>query len=156
MGTLSFYVMWCFYCTGEFLNFILEDRPDNLKWFDIKLLIDINNGDTTVEMQNNWNSQHIKAMLKKIEIMYEKLLHLGCNLGLKIIDLLEEETEAIYWMGNWNNSVWDVSYALKLWLALLQKLAGFFAKNKMHFNTRTVAFLDKEVLEAMPIGKCGI
>jgi hypothetical protein len=35
----------------------------------------------------------------------------------------------------------------------MQKLAGFFANNKMYFNTRTVVFPDKEILAAMPFGK---
>ena len=145
--------MWRFHCIGEFLNFTLEDWLDNSKWFDIKLLININNGDTTKEMQNDSYSQHFKAMLKKLEIMGEKLLHLGHNLGLKILDLLEEEMEAICCMGNWNNLVWDVLYASKLPLASMQKLTGFFANNKMYFNTRTVVFPDKEILAAMPFGK---
>jgi hypothetical protein len=145
--------MWHFHCTREFMDFTLDDWLDNSKWFDIKLLVNVNGLDHTCELQNDSYSHHIKKILNWLNLCCDKLLHLGQNVGLKFLDLLEEEMEAICWMGNWNNSIYDASYSSKLPLGPIRKLAGFFANNKIYFNTQTSVEPPCKLLLATLIGK---
>ena len=56
--------MYWFYCTKEFKDMSVKDWLDNKKWFDVKLLVDINAGDYTREMQSDSYGKHIKAVLQ--------------------------------------------------------------------------------------------
>ena len=131
----------------------LEDWLDNKKWFDIKLLIDINGSNTTKEMKNDSYARHIRRILKMLQIICDKLLHLGRNLGSKILDMLEEEMEEIRRMGQWNPSVFDNSYSSKIPLGPIRKLAGFTGSSKIYFNTRTIVEPPDELLNATPMGQ---
>jgi hypothetical protein len=153
VGALALYLtFWRFHCTGEFLNFTLDNWLNNKDWFDIKLLIDVNGSNNTQEMKNDSYGKVIKRILKKLKVACNKLLYLGWNLGSKILDLLEEETEPIWGMGNWNNGIWDNAYSSKLPLGPIRKLAGFHT-NKFYFNTRTSVEPPHELLLATLIGK---
>jgi hypothetical protein len=145
--------MYRLLCTGEFKDMTVADWLDNSKWFDIKLLVDVNGSDNTVEMKSDGYAKHIERVLKRLNLLCSKLLHLGRNVGSKILDLLEEESEAIRRMGQWNPSVFDNSYSSKLPMAPIRKLAGFYANNKMYFNTRTNVDVPDDLLRMTPISE---
>jgi Centromere DNA-binding protein complex CBF3 subunit, domain 2 len=152
IGAISFYLMYRFYVTKEFQDFTLEDWFDNEKWFDVKLLVDVNSSDKTKEISNDGYSKHIKRTLGKHRIVQEKLCHLGRKLGVKILDLLEEESPEIQRMGNWNPSMMDKSYSSKLPMGPIRKLAGYSGNSKMYFNTRTTVEPCDDLLALTPIG----
>lgn len=153
IGALSMYLQCRFWITDEFANFTTEDWTNNSKWFDIKLLVDVNGADNTVSMKNDSYSKHIKRVLIKLNIVCDKLLHLGRNLGAKTLDLLEEETAEIKRMGQWDPSTFDNAYSSKLPMGPMRKLAGFAGSHKIHFNTRTTVKPGDVLLRATPIGK---
>jgi Centromere DNA-binding protein complex CBF3 subunit, domain 2/Transcriptional activator of glycolytic enzymes len=152
VGAMAFYLTFRFYCTKEFADFTVDDWLDNTKWFDVKLLVDINGTDFKKEMSNDGYSDHVKRVLAMFNLVCTKLLHLGRNLGAKILDLLQEESEAIRRMGQWMNSVFDNSYSSKLPMAPIRKLAGYH-DSKFYFNTRTTVIPDEELLRSTPMGK---
>jgi len=141
-----------FYCTREFEDFILDDWIDNKKWFDIKLLTDIC-GDNCSLMVNDSYGPHIRKVLNALSTICDKLLHLGRNLGGKILELLESDQDEIRVMGQWNPSMFDAAYSSKLPMGPIQKLAGFSSHNGFYFNTRTVVAVPEELLYLTPIGK---
>jgi hypothetical protein len=152
VGALSFYLSYRFFCTHEFQDFTVEDWMDNSKWFDVKLLVDTRAFDRKVAMKSDSYGEHIKEVLQKLSITCNKLLHLGRNLGTKILDLLEEESEGIKRMGQWNPSIFDASYSSKLPMGPIRKLAGFASDSKCYFNTRTIIDPPEELLVETPIG----
>ena len=126
VGALAFYLMYRFSVTREFEEFTLEDWLDNSKWFSIKLLVDLNGGDFTKSY-----ADAIKMILLFLGIAAMHLLHLGRNLGAKILEMLEEENSAIQTMGNWNPSMQSSCYSTKLPMQPIRKLAGFADANGM-------------------------
>ena len=82
-----------------------------------------------------------------------KILHLGRNLGSKYLELLEAESSEINRMGQWAEGMQQKCYSAKLPMEPIRKLAGFFGKTKIYFNTRTVVEPPDEVLLKTPIGK---
>ena len=67
--------------------------------------------------------------------------------------MLEEESEAIRRMGQWNPSIFDNSYSARLPLGPMRKLAGYHSSNKMYYNTRSTIEPDVSLLRSTPIGK---
>ena len=124
VGGLAFYLMYRFAVTRESESFTLEDWLENSKWFDIKLLIDIQGTQNTKEMKNRSFSEAIKMVLLCLGIAALKLVHLGRNLGAKLLEMLEVESRAIQTMGNWNPSMQDACYSTKLPMVPIRKLAG--------------------------------
>ena len=55
-------------------------------------------------------------------------------MGSKILDLLEEEAEAIKHMGQWNPSMFDNSYSSKFLMGPMTKLAGYTCSYQIFFN----------------------
>ena len=100
VSALAFYLMYRFAVTREFESFTLEDWLDNSKWFDIKLLIDIQGTQNMNEMKNRSFLDAIKMVLLFLGIAALKLVHLGRNLGAKLLEMLEVESRAIQTMGN--------------------------------------------------------
>ncbi len=152
IGALAFYLSFRFYCTREFEDFTLEDWTDNKTWFDIKLLTDIC-GDNKTQMVNDSYGKHIRKVLNALSIIWDKLLHLGRNLGGKILVLLETVQDDIRTMGQWNPSMFDQAYSSKLPMGPILKLAGFHSNNGFYFNTRTVVAVPEELLYLTPMGK---
>lgn len=83
IGALAFYLSFSFYCTREFEDFDVNDRLNNEKWFDVKLLTDIN-GDHEKPMVNDSYGTQTRKVLNHLAIICDKLLHLGRNLGGRI------------------------------------------------------------------------
>jgi Centromere DNA-binding protein complex CBF3 subunit, domain 2 len=152
VGSLSFYTMYRFHVTREFSDMTLDDWLDNSKWFDIKLLADTHAANKSVEMGSDSYGRHIAQVLARLGLPGNKLLHLGRNIGAKILDLLEEEDEAIRKMGQWSPSVYDNSYSSKLPMGPMRKLAGFHGSNRLYFNQRTAVEPPDELLLSTPIG----
>ena len=151
IGALSFYLSFRFFCTKEFENFTVDDWMDNSSWFDVKLLADIQ-GDNMKVIQSDSYGNHIKSVLMKLNIVCDKLLHLGRNMESKILDLLEEESESIRRMGQWNPNIFDASYSSKLPMGPIRKLAGYSSSSKFYYNTRTTVDPPEECLNATPLG----
>jgi hypothetical protein len=53
IGGSSFYFAYRFWITGEFAGFTEEDRRQNDKWFDVKLLVDTYGNDFEKPMCND-------------------------------------------------------------------------------------------------------
>jgi hypothetical protein len=111
IGAFSFYIQFRIFLTGELQSLQPEDWLNNRKWFDIKLLADtLVSKDHTEQMQNSAFSKILRKVLVKLELPTDKLLHLGRNVGPKILDLLEAEVEDI----RRNPSILDSCYSTKL------------------------------------------
>jgi hypothetical protein len=152
VGGLAFYLMYRFSVTREFEDFTLEDWMDNSKWFDIKLLVDLNGGEFKTSMNNRSYADAIKDILVFLGIAATKLLHLGRNLGAKLLEMLEEENSAIQTMGNWNPSMQSSCYSTKLPMQPIRKLAGFTDANGMYYNPRTIVEVEESLLRLTPVG----
>jgi Centromere DNA-binding protein complex CBF3 subunit, domain 2 len=153
VGGLALYAQYRFECTNEFTDFTPEDWIQRDKWFDVKVLVDVQATDIKRELCKDTYGDHIKSILSRLKISCNKLCHLGRNLGARILEMLEEESEGIRKMGQWNPSICDNSYSAKLPLGPMQKLAGFSDSNKMYYNPRVTCTVDDELLHSTPIGK---
>lgn len=87
--------MYRFQVTHEFSTLSVDDWLDNSKWFDIKFLVDSDSNDTRKEMGSDSYGRHISQVLQRLGLPTNKLLHLGRNIGARILNLLEEQDEAI-------------------------------------------------------------
>ncbi|KAG7370541.1 hypothetical protein IV203_019111 [Nitzschia inconspicua] len=56
-------------------------------------------------MSNDSYKDKMKAVLSKLKLPMNKLLHLGRNVGTKILEFLQAESEDIRKLGNWNPSI---------------------------------------------------
>jgi Centromere DNA-binding protein complex CBF3 subunit, domain 2 len=153
VGSLAMYMMYRFYITDEFRNMTVDDWCNNESWFDIKLLSDTNATDNKKEMGKDSYGDHISRILQRLNLPMNKLLHLGRNIGSKILELLEEEDEAIRKMGNWNPSVFDNSYSAKLPMGPMRKLASYHGNHKLYYNTRTQVEPPECLLRSTAIGE---
>jgi hypothetical protein len=152
VGGLAFYLMYRFSVTREFEEFTLEDWMDNSRWFDIKLLVDLQGFDNEKSLKNRSYSEAVKSILEALGIATTKLVHLGRNLGAKILEMLEEECKAIQTMGNWNPSMQSSCYSTKLPMQPIRKLAGFTDAKGMYYNPRTIVEVDESLLRLTPVG----
>jgi hypothetical protein len=144
--------MYRFSVTREFEDFTLEDWMDNSKWFDVKLLVDLQGGDNEKSLKNRSYADAIKSILGTLGIAATKLAHLGRNLGAKLLEMLEEENAAIQTMGNWNPSMQSSCYSTKLPMQPIRKLAGFTDANGMYYNPRTIVEVEESLLRLTPVG----
>jgi hypothetical protein len=146
------YLKYWFSVTRKFEDFTLEDYwLDNSKWFDIKLLVDLNGASFKKSMNNCSYADAIKLVLPFLGIAAMHILHLGRNLGAKILEMLEEENLAIQTMGNWNASMQCSCYSTKLPMQPIHKLASFTDDKGMYYNPRTIAEVDKSLLWLTPV-----
>lgn len=128
---------------------------DNSKWFDVKLLVSTDSPDKTKMMKTDSDSygKHVKRILKRLRLQCEKTLHLGRNLGAKLLEMLEADVDEIRRLGNWNPSIFDNSYSTKLPLGPMRMLAGFFDDKKFYFLPRGTVMPSEELKRMTPIGK---
>jgi hypothetical protein len=152
LGGLVFYLAFRYAKTREFVSFTTEDWLDNEKWFDIKLLVDATrtDADHCKAMANNTYADAIKTTLQGLSIPSNHWVHLGRTLGPKILELLEEESDDIRRLGNWNPSIQESSYSIKLPLRPMRKLAGYTTANGMYFNARTTVIPSDELRMKTP------
>ncbi len=144
--------MFRFSVTREFENFTLEDWMENSKWFDIKLLVDLQGFDNKKSLKNQFYVEAVKIVLDYLGIPASKVVHLGRNLGAKLLEMLEEEIRLIETLGNWNPSMQGSCYSTKLPMQPICKLAGFTDANGMYYNPRTVVEVEESLLRLTPVG----
>lgn len=158
IGSLSFYLSYRFSVTSEFQqpDFQLEDWLENARWFDVKLLTNVYGDDFKKPMGNTGYGPAMKSVLNQLNIPSAHKVHFGRNLGPKILEMLEEESEAIRKLGNWNPSIQDQCYSTKLPLPPIRKLAGFSEAHAMYYNPRTDVMPPIELQESTTIGKFAI
>ena len=53
IGGLAFYAQYRFDCTGEFSDFTVNDWCSREKWFDVKVLVDVQSNDFKKEMSKD-------------------------------------------------------------------------------------------------------
>jgi hypothetical protein len=152
IGAIAQYLQFRVDCTREFMDFTADDWKDNSFWFDIKFLVDINSSDNTKEMSSDTYSEHVKSVLRRLNLPTNKLCHLGRNVGSKWLDLMEVCAEEIRRMGQWNCTVYDNSYSSKLPMNAMRNLAGYNTANGLYFNTRTTVMPSQELCEMTPLG----
>ena len=152
IGALAFYLMYRFLCTGKFANMSMEEWKDNTSWFDVKLLIDVQNGDPKKEMRNDTYGKHLKSILILLGMACNKILHLGRNLGAKILDLLQEEESSIDAMGQWAQTIRRTCYSSQLPLGPMKRMAGF-EDGKFYMLTRGAVQPPDELRRMTPIGE---
>jgi hypothetical protein len=146
--------MYRFAITGEFEAMTKEDWLNNRSWFDVKLLVDVHRGGGFDKMMKNDSySKAIKQVLKALMILAYHLVHLGRNLGAKILEMLDEETDEIRKLGNWNPSIQDTSYSTKLPMKPIRNLAGCQMAGGMYYNKRTMVEPPMELLLLTPVGR---
>jgi len=104
-------------------------------------------------MVNDSYGPHIRKVLNSLGIICDKLLHLGHNLGGKILELLEADRDEIQTMGQWNPSIFDQAYSSKLPMGPIRNLASFHSNNGFYFNTQTVVAVPEDLLYSTPMGK---
>ena len=148
-----------FFITQEFSdpNFPWDN---NSSWFDVKLLVTpqapIENSvshDYTKPMKTNTYARAMKYVLDDLGIIVTHFAHLGRQLGAKILEMLEIESEEIRRLGNWNPSMQDSCYSTKLPMKPIRRLAGYTTSGGMYYNPRTALSVPTCLQEATPIGK---
>ena len=77
---------------------------------------------------------------------------LGHNLGAMMLDLLEELKDNKKSMGQWAPDVIDKSYSSKLYMCLIQKLAGYISQQAPYHNPRSVVESNLALLRQTPEG----
>ena len=153
IGGLAFYAQYRFDCTNEFTDFTAEDWIQRDKWFDVKVLVDVQSTDFKKELSKDTYGDRIASVLSRLKISCRFLCHLGRKLGARILELLEEESSGIQRMGQWNPSIFDASYSARLPIGPMRKLAGYTSDGKMYYNPRTKVVPDDELLRMTPIGR---
>lgn len=158
IGALAIYLMYRFFVTGEFSDPSFE-WTDNSKWFDVKLLVNpqhqadnTTNRDYTKCMKTNTYARGIKSVLEALALVVTHFAHLGRQLGAKILEMLEVESEEIRRLGNWNPSMQDACYSTKLPMKPIRRLAGYTTSGGIYYNKRTVVEVPQSLQQATPIG----
>jgi hypothetical protein len=136
VGALGFYLYFRFEKSHE-----MNPPPDftvNKDWFDIKLLTDGSQENSTRVMSNESYAKGVQIVLKKLDISSKHYLHLGRILGPIQLEKLEAESRDIQSLGNWNPSTQEKFYSTKLPMRPIRALGGFQDAGGMHYNPRTV------------------
>jgi len=150
VGALAFYLQVRFHITGEFAAFDVSDWLSNEKWFDVKLLVDVQSTDTTKMMKKDSYGKAVKQMLAELGISCLDILHLGRKLGTKIGELFEAEQGALKNLGNWNLDIFDSAYSNKLPMNAIRTLAG--TNPECYYVSRTAVDVPMELLVKTPMG----
>jgi hypothetical protein len=147
------YLQYRFFVTDKFLDFTFDDWLDNSKWFDIKLLVDVTSGDTTAMLKNGSYARKLKEILTHLGLPVSILVHLGRKIGPKVLDCLEEESQDIERLGNWNHGIMmNTTYSSKLPLKPIRAMGGYPCKS-FYYIARTAVEPPDELLEATPMGR---
>ena len=159
IGALAIYLMFRFFITGEFSDCNFPWR-DNSSWFDIKLLVspqtpagNSESHDYSTPMKTNTYARAMKSVLELLGVVVTHFAHLGRQLGAKILEMLEIESEEIRRLGNWNPSMQDACYSTKLPMKPIRRLAGFTTSGGVYYNQRTIVQVPMSLQQETPIGK---
>lgn len=146
--------MFRFFVTGEFSDPAFA-WTDNASWFDVKLLVNpkaSSSNDYTKPMKTNTYARGIKSILEILALVVTHFAHLGRQLGAKILEMLEVESEEIRRLGNWNPSMQDACYSTKLPMKPIRRLAGYTTSGGIYYNKRTVVEVPESLQRDTPIG----
>lgn len=138
VGAFALYLAQRFEITKEFDDYEVEDFLDNERWFKVKLLVDAFTDDTTKEMSGDGYSKAAGKVTRSLGIASKKFMHLGRNLGPKLLELKEVSPEDIKQLGNWNPSMQEKHYSTKIPMVPIRAAAGFDVADGMHYNPRTI------------------
>ena len=154
IGALSFYLMYRFFVTNEFSDFTAADWLDNSKWFDVKLLVDVNpSASYSHVMKNDSYGDHIKRIMTLLRIVSNVILYLGRKLGTKIMEFFEAEDSEIKKLGNWNPGILDTHYSAKLTLWPIRTMAGYPNETRYYVNHRASVEPPEGLLKLTPLGR---
>ena len=109
--------------------------------------------DYYVPMKTNTYARAIKSVLENLGVVVTYFAHLGRQLGAKILEMLEIESEEIRRLGNWNPSMQDACYSTKLPMKPIRRLAGFTTAGGIYYNQRTVVVVPLSLQQETPMGK---
>jgi Centromere DNA-binding protein complex CBF3 subunit, domain 2 len=73
-GAISLYLNYRISHSHEFQDMTVDEWLDNSHWFSIKFLVDVNGSDYSREMKSDGYSDHIKSVLKRLNLPFNKLL----------------------------------------------------------------------------------
>lgn len=104
-------------------------------------------------MKTNTYARAIKSVLENLGVVVTHFAHLGRQLGAKILEMLEIESEEIRRLGNWNPSMQDACYSTKLPMKPIRRLAGFTTAGGIYYNQRTVVVVPLSLQQETPMGK---
>lgn len=104
-------------------------------------------------MKTNTYARAVKCVLEDLGIVVTHFAHLGRQLGAKILEMLEIESEEIRRLGNWNPSMQDSCYSTKLPMKPIRRLAGFTTSGGMYYNPRTALSVPMALQQSTPIGR---
>lgn len=102
-------------------------------------------------MRNDTYAKHIKSVLQRLNLICSKILHLGRNLGAKILDPLQEEESSIDAMGQWAQTVRRSCYSSQLPMRPIKRMAGF-EEGKFYMLTRGQVEPSPELRRMTPMG----
>lgn len=109
--------------------------------------------DYSIPMKTNTYARAMKSVLSELVVVVTHYAHLGRQLGAKILEMLEIESEEIRRLGNWNPSMQDSSYSTKLPMKPIRRLAGFSTSGGLYYNPRTALSVPMQLQQMTPIGK---
>lgn len=128
------------------------DWTDNKLWFRIKLVIELTSPDRTQSVSSDPYVKVIEKIFDRFGVTTRHFLHLGRNLGAKLLDQNEISADVIKRMGNWNVGITDKYYSTKLPMTGIRAMAGFTSGNGLYYNMRTTVKVSEELQKMTPIG----
>lgn len=156
VGSFAFYLGYRFFYTREFdlENFPLENWLDNKKWFFMKLLVDgtRTDSDFTKPMNPASYSNPVKVVLGHLGIPSNHWLHLGRQIGPKLLEFLEELNEDIRMLGNWDPKIQETNYSTKLPWRPMRKIAGHVKADGMFYLPRGIRRPSDALMKKTPFG----
>jgi len=155
VGAFAFYLFFRFSCTGEFDNgsggFDNDkyDFTENNRWFDIKLLVDLQSGahhGYTNAIRNQPYADAIKRHCRELNIPTNHFVHVGRVLGSYMSEVNEDPTEELRKLGNWDPTTQEKFYSTKLPTKILRSKAGFNRGDGIHINPRVAVMPPDELV----------
>ena len=138
VGAWGFYMLVRLELTGEFDDGKRPDFTEAPQWFEIKLLISLDNGATVnykKPMANTSYDAGIRRTLKALSLASNHIVHIGRILGANELALAEVPEDDIRIYGNWSPSITDKSYSIKLPINSMRNMAGY--ANRAYFCLRS-------------------
>jgi hypothetical protein len=92
----------------------------------------------------------LKEILSPLGLPVSILIHLGQKIGPKVLDCLEEASQDIERLGNWNHGIMNTTYLSKLPLKPVRAMVGYLAKAST--TAPVLLWNPDELLKATPMG----
>lgn len=130
IGAYGFYLLARFEISKEFEEGTPIDFTRNKSWYDIKMLVGFDRRgkekkyDTRTRMDASSYDRAIRKILKCLKIPSSHIKHLGRMLGSMELQFLEALAEELQIMGNWQPSIQEKHYSIKLPISAMRKMGG--------------------------------